>query len=469
MSMGALRVVVVPAVLLAAACSSQPDGDRQDAMEEQENPVDADAPGEEGAVDPVEEFEATDGDAPPEALSWSSPENISGTAALSDIRYQWGRNIAVGEDGTVHVVWREVSGEQDTLDVARIVYRRSDGSGWADVQDISEVVPGNGHPKITLSGARVLVVWHLHDPAADDSILLSSSTAGGAPGTFSAPRAVVTDATVSAANPLGEYSTTPSITADGSFVHIVWSDERFVASCGSGVPEVHLLSSPDLGESWSAVQRVSSADCRSSWTPAAAAWGGIVHVAWTDERHDATDCGLLGGMCREEEYYRRLADNGSTPDPAEIRLTRDEPGSEAESWGPSIAAWDGNVQMVWYDKAGGNDFEVYHLRSLDGGFSWEDTPRKLSTHAPGCRSACATIAACGPDVHAVWFEICGDTSSTILHAWSHDLGASWSDVSDVTSGAGVLAVHPHVACHDGGVHVVWNENSNGEIYYAHSE
>jgi hypothetical protein len=388
------------------------------------------------------------------------------SAALSDIRFQWGRSLAAGEDGKVHAAWREVRGEQDTLDLAAVVYRMRDGLAWTPVQEIAPVAAGSGHPKLALSGSHVYILWHRHDPAGEDSLLLSVSDAGGAAGTFSPPRTLVSDAAVTTLNPMSEYATAPSIAAWGDWVYIVWSDERMVDACGMQVPEVYLLSSPDRGETWSAVLPVSSQDCRSSWTPAVAAWGGVVHVAWTDERHNASDCGLTGGMCHEEEYYRRLADNGSTPDPVEVRLTHDEPGSEVESWGPSIAAWDGNVQIAWYDRAGGNDFEVYHIRSMDSGLSWESEPRRLSMHAPGCLSACATLAAEAEAVHVVWFEMCGDAVSTVLHTWSDDLGETWSGVSDVTSGGGVLAVHPHVALGSGRPHVVWNDNADGEIYYA---
>ncbi len=418
-----------------------------------------DAAAEDGAPDSV------DG---PDAPAWSAPENISGTAGLSDIRYQWGRSLAVGDDGTVHVAWREVSGEAATLDLAGIVYRRRAGDAWEPVQDIAAETAGAGHPKVAVSGARVWLVWHLYRPGDADWIYLSTSSAGGAPGTFSAPRAVVTDAVVTTRNPLGEYSTTPSIATDGDWVHVVWSDERFVDACGFEVPEIYLASSPDLGTTWSAPARVSSADCRSSWTPSVAAWGGTVYVAWTDERHDTVDCGLATSACREEEYVRRLPEHGMRLDEPEIRLTSDPAGREAESWGPSIVAWDRGVQVVWYDRAGGNDFEVFHLRSTDGGASWEPTPRRLSTHGPGCRSACATVAAEASVVHAVWFEICGDGSATVRHSWSNDAGVSWSGVSDVTSGSGVVAVHPHVGVHDGRVHVAWNDNADGEIYWATS-
>lgn len=409
---------------------------------------------------------------PPAALEWTPPENVSESpTSFSDLRYQWGRSLAVDEAGTVHVVWREVEGEDPSgLDEAKVVYRRRDASGWLDPQDLTAVVAGTGHPKIAVSGADVLVVWHVHRPWPDaDRIEFTRSPAGGAPGTFSPPREIVADAAVTPANPLGEYSTTPSLAVDGSHVHVAWSDERIVAACGAGIPEVYLVSSPDLGDNWSAPLQVSSADCRSSWTPSVAAADGFVHVAWTDERHDPIDCGLAAGSpCREEEYYRRVADNGAAVVDPEVRLTADEPGREAESWGPSIAVVGGVVHVVWYDKAGGGDFQVLHRRSADAGTSWPSPAQVIGLPPVGCRAACATVAGRAPQLHAVWFEICGDTSSTIRHRWSLDLGDSWSLVSDVPSGTAVLAVHPHVAFQGGVAHVVWNDNADAEIWYARS-
>lgn len=421
-----------------------------------------------GGADADRDDGGADGDGGPAALGWGAVEDVSGTLGLSDVRYQWGRSLAVGDDGVVHAVWREVSGVQDGLDLAGVVYRRREGDGWGPVQALSETLPGTGHPKVVLAGSRVLVVWHRHDGSGEDAILLATSEAGGAAGSFGAPRTLLSDVVVTSRNPLAAYSTTPSITADGGFLHLVWSDERLVGSCGAEVSEIYLLSSPDLGATWSAPLRVSSPDCRSSWTPAVSARGGVVHVAWTDERYHGTDCGLSGGACKEEELYRRLAGDGSTPDPQEVRLTHDEPGEEAESWGPSIVAWDGHVQVVWYDRGGGPDFEVYHLGSEDGGAHWDAAPGRLSASAPGCRSACPTVAAEGRAVHVVWFEICGETSSTVRHRWSSDLGAAWSPVSTVSPSAGAFAVHPHVAVHDGRAHVLWSDNGDGEVYYAAS-
>ncbi len=466
----ALALAVAVAV---ASCGGRAGNDAGDDTSDTDAAGDVGDAGDNGDTGDAGDWDADGGaDAPIPPGGWTPPENISNTARMSDIRYQWGRSMASGGDGVIHVVWREVEGEVGAVVIGKVVYRRLDADGWSTVQDITPTAGGTGHPKVAVSGSSVYVVWHVHEPepAADDRILVSVSGSGGAEGTFSAPRVIVSDAAVTPLNPLDEYSTTPSVAAWGDTVHVVWSDERTVAACGAQVPEVYLVTSMDRGATWSAVREVSEQDCRSSWTPSVAAWGGVVHVAWTDERHDAIDCGLVAGsMCREEEYYRRLEDHGASPAPAEVRLTRDDPGSEAESWGPSIAAWEGNVQVVWYDRIGGNDFEAYHARSLDGGVTWSDPAARLSTHAAGCLSACATIAAEGLAVQAVWFEMCGDASATILGAWSGDLGATWSGPSDVTSGTGVFAVHPHVAYTDGRVHVVWNENSTGEIFHAASE
>ncbi len=415
-----------------------------------------------------EDASTEDGASPPEPLSWSSPQNISNTPEFSDIKINWGNSMASSADGTVHVAWREVFNVEDDVIDAKIVHRRLSGGTWSDAQDISEVEPGTGHPKIAASGSHVYIAWHTYfpAPAADDRINLSVSAPDGGLGTFSAPQIVVTDAHRSSLNLLHELSSTPSIAADNDWVYIVWPDERNVDACGFEVSEVYMLSSPDSGETWESVRRVSEPDCRSSWTPSVTAWDDTVHVAWTDDRHSASDCGLEGSVCQEEEYYRRLADNGEAPGPADVRLTHDAPGSGVQSWAPNITALGELVHVVWFDKSGGDDFEVYHLRSADRGQSWPEQAYQLSAHEPGCASARPVVAACGNEVHAVWFDICGDSEALVFHAWSNDRGSTWSDFSDVTSGTGVFAIQPYVACHEGLVHVVWTDS--GEIYYTAS-
>ena len=405
---------------------------------------------------------------PPPSLTWTTPENISSSATFSDIRLNWGNSVAVTESGTVHVVWREVSDQTGNVITGQIVHRRRDANGWSSVQALSGMVDGVGHPKIAASGNRVYIVWHVFDPdpAGDDRIFFVSSSSDGQAGTFGAPRAVVTDAVVTNASPLQEMASTPSIAATGDWVYVVWADDRVVPDCGFNVSEVYLLASGDRGERWSGELRVTEPDCRSSWTPTVSAWDQYVHVAWTDDRHSSADCGLTGSVCAEEEYYRRLADHGATLDTPEIRLTHDS-GPMAQSWAGNIVSRDSYVQYAFMDNAGGDDFQVYHVRSLDRGATWESPLRLLSEPRPSWLSARPTIAAEGSAVHVVWMDVQGDTAATIRHRWSSDYGETWSSVSDVTSGSGVFAIQPSVAAWGGTAHVVWNDQA--EIYYASSQ
>lgn len=410
--------------------------------------------------------EPGDGGAP-EPLVWTQAENLSNSAEISTIWCNWGNSIAVTSSGAVQVVWREQSDEQQGVDIAKVVHRRRAFGVWDPVQDLSAVEAGTGHPKIAVSGLHVYAVWHTYNPLGDDVIQFRVSDADGQAGTFASVRTIVSDAARGPFNPLGELSATPSVAAWGDWVHVAWSDDRFVTACGAQIAEVYLVSSGDRGAQWSAVGRASGADCRSSWTPSAAVWGQHVHTAWTDERDKAEDCGLGQGACREELYYRRLSDNGGTLDPSEIRMTHDPEGSEVESWAPSVAAWDDQVHVAWFDRSGGNDFEVYHLRSVDRGVTWGEPARQLSRHAAGCAAARPTVAGGEDQVHVVWLDHCGDTASAVYHSWSGDQGATWSAPADIASGTSVFAIQPSVAFHDGTAHVVWTDL--GEMYYASSQ
>ncbi|MFH2007813.1 MAG: hypothetical protein ABI333_14620 [bacterium] len=450
------------AVLMVShvACGDSGGGDPQDSGVSEDALADA-APGDDAQT--------------LQPLTWSTPLNLSESVTFSDIKLNWGNSIALSHGGTVQVVWREVTDVQGNLITGKVVHRSKDQTGWLPVQDLSPLSAGTGHPKVASPGdVNVYVTWHQFDPdpAGDDSIFVAVSDSSGQVGTFTAPQAIVTDAVVTAQSPLQEMATSPSIAATGDWVYVVWADDRVVSSCGFNVSEVYLMASGDRGLQWDGPHMVTTPDCRSSWTPTVAAADSYVHVAWTDERHSASDCGLGGSPCEEEEYYRRLADHGATPDPDELRLTYDDPSALAQSWAGNItltADPGGGPHMVhyaWMDNVGSDDFEVYYRRSPNDGASWPGGPMQLSPTTPGWLSARPTIAGEGYVVHVVWMDVQGDTAATISHRWSDDGGFNWSDVSDVTSGTGTFAIQPSVAYGDGRVHVVWNDQA--EIWYATS-
>jgi hypothetical protein len=421
-----------------------------------------------GLSDGVAE-DALPGDAGlPTPRVWSPPENISDSPTFSDIRLNWGNSIAIGGSGAVHVTWREVEDPQAIPLLTRIAYRRRQADTWAATEELAAAAPGLGHPKIASAAGQVYVVWHQWDPAPTglDKLLLAVSDADGAPGSFAPAQTLVDDAPVMV-SPAGEFSTGPSIAAAGDQVYVVWSDDRLVPTCGMGVPEIYLLRSPDRAAGWLGPQQVSSADCRSSWTPTVAARGAAVHVAWTDDRHNTDDCALGSASCHEEEYYRGLTDYGATPEPAEVRLTSDDPGPPVQSWAGNIAVTADAVHYAWMDLSGGDGWEVYYARSDDGGLSWTLPGAVLTQHTPGCDAIRPTLAAEGERVHLVWFEMCPDAGgdrATVFHRWSDDGGTTWSNPSDVTSGDALFAIQPSVAMAGDRVHVLWNDR--GEIWYA---
>ncbi len=141
---------VFPGVSIAA-CSGSTSGDAADATFEgtSDATADLDSPADDEAPDFAADADST-GDI---EVEWSAPLNISATPGMSDIRYQWGRSMASGADGTLHVVWREVEGEIGTLDLARVVYRRHDADGWSATQDITSTLAGTGHlPRVRDDG-----------------------------------------------------------------------------------------------------------------------------------------------------------------------------------------------------------------------------------------------------------------------------------------------------------------------------
>jgi hypothetical protein len=242
-------------------------------------------------------------------------------------------------------------------------------------------------------------------------------------------------------------------------VHVVWG-----AADRGGVAEIHLRSSADAGSSWTPVRQVSSPDGRSSWVPSVACTGAAVHVAWSDERHNVDqagrsfDCGLAGdsSACREEEYYRRSTDFGSTWEP-ELRLSTDPPDAPRPSWAPSIATWQDRVHVVFFDARAGR-FQIFHKRSSRAGAagSWEPERMISPDTSEATLHARPVIAAQGPELHVVWFTVTSGLGAEVRYAASRDEGASFLAPLTLTPQPSLGETHPSVAASPcGPVHVIW--------------
>src|SRR5690606_25342735 len=79
---------------------------------------------------------------------------------------------------------------------------------------------------------------------------------------------------------------------------------------------------------------------------------------------------------------------------ADIRMTN----NPANSQFPSVASSGSAVHVVWWDFRNTND-EIYYKRSSDGGVSWGADTRLTTS---GAESQYPSVAVSGSVVHVVW-------------------------------------------------------------------
>ncbi len=232
------------------------------------------------------------------------------------------------------------------------------------------------------------------------------------------------------------------IAASGSVVHVVWEDNR------DGNLEIYYKRSTDAGVSWGADTRLTNNNAN-SYAPSIAVSGSVVHVVWYDYR-DGND----------EIYYKRSTDAGVSWG-ADMRMTN----STTYDIYPSIAVSGSDVHVVWQDYNSG-DGEIYYKRSTDSGVSW-GANINLTNTIEG--SSYPSVAVSGLIVHVVWMEYTWYDNEEIHYKCSTDAGVNWGADVRLTNNTATSAL-PSVAVSGSVVHVVWQENRNGnnEIYYKRS-
>jgi hypothetical protein len=306
-------------------------------------------------------------------------------------------------------------------------------------------------------------------------------------------------------------SQNPSIAVSGSTIHLVWQDYR------NGNWEIYYKNSTDGGVVWSPDTRL-TADTMESGTPCIADWGSTLHLVWADNRTGSNKI-----------YYKRSTDGGASWS-SDLCLTSGLSGNHNY---PCIAS-AGNLACLAYQR-GYQDvyyyWSVLFKRSLDGGVNWSaDTA--LAVGGWGIWNDYShmnpSIALIGSSVYLVWRFLYNNQRypytnwTTINYSSSQDGGSSWSPYVALTRGyfwtstysspsiwansaviravwttplyspAEVIycpstdrgiswcpqtrltfygAVNPSFASFGPKVHVIWQDNRNGnyEIYYRGSD
>jgi hypothetical protein len=110
-------------------------------------------------------------------------------------------------------------------------------------------------------------------------------------------------------------------------------------------------------------------------------------------------------------------------------------------------------------------YEIFYNHSTNGGVSWSANSQ-LTTHYTSA-SLHTVIAASGTNVHVVWDDNRNSaTNYEIYYKGSSNGGLNWGTDSRLTADSS-FSMYPFVSASGTSVHVVWNDNRNGnyEIYY----
>jgi hypothetical protein len=331
------------------------------------------------------------------------------------------RSVAA-EGNTVHVVWR------DTRDGNyEIYYKRSTDNGgtWGAETRLTNNSDYSFNPIVAVSGTNVHVVW-FDNRSGNYEIYYKRSTDNG--GTWGADTRLTNDS---------ESSFHPCVAVSGSYVHIVWRDER------DDNMEIYYKRSTDNGGTWGGDVRLTD-DNATSKDPTIAVSGSHVHVVWSENRDG-----------NPEVYYKLSTDYGGNWG-VDRRLTNDP----ALTAYPCITALKNNVHVVWRDMRDGND-EIYYKRSTDNGGTW-GTDTRITNYSDIKRLP--SIATSGSNVHVVWNDY--RDNREIYYILSTDNGGTWGTETRLTDDP-ANSYNPSVAASGSYVHVVWYDyrDGNAEVYY----
>jgi len=370
---------------------------------------------------------------------WTDDIRIS-----NNITLEWDDEPVISANGNkLHIVWKNTqTGKQE------IFYTNSTDCGqtWSNFQQLSLGDPiDSKRPDIGISNDNLHVVWDDTGGIATYEIRYINSTDGGE--TWNPSKLISVDD--------GDNSEAPRTAVNNSCIHVIWIDARF----GLGLHEVYYKRSIDGGITWddalgANVDRRITHDLSDTNDIDIGINGSNLHVLFGDNRDGSADV-----------YYIRSIDNGVTWDNGttvdeERKLTSNNT-AHADN---AIAVNGSTIHVAWVDETPGPNYYIYYRNSTDNGANW-NTIQQLTGPSPGI--AYVDLAVSGDDVHAIWADTNGVTSSEIYYINSTDGGATWDSEILLTSDDGQISNMPKIAVENEKIHVTWRDNRDGnpEIYY----
>jgi len=361
------------------------------------------------------------------------------------VKAQWEPDVRLtnSADSSMESFGRTIAASGDTVHVTwydkrdgnwEIYYKRSVDGGltWDPDTRLTNDPALSKSPAIAISGSFVHVVWCDNRDGNNEIYYMRSTDRGS---TWEGAVRITNDVF---------WSYSPKIAVSGSYVHVVWSDKNLAYNL---MYEVHYRSSADAGINWGTETSLSSfSTC--AYAPAIAADGSNIHIFWNDFR----DMNL-------EIYYRHSGDGGLTWDP-DTRLTSDPRVSTL----PCVSVSGSKINIVWMDTRNHPDvvYDIYLKRSIDGGLTWGPDTRLTSSNGT---SVCPNISASGSLLHLIW-QNDRDGNRCIYYKSSADNGLTWTADLQLNN-VSVDSQYPFIAVSGPVLHTMWQDfrDSNFEIYY----
>lgn len=235
----------------------------------------------------------------------------------------------------VHIFWSD-----DRDGNYEIYYKRSTdyGTTWGSDTRLTNNSGFSQFPSVALWSQNIHVTWE-DDRDGNYEIYYKRSPDNGTNWT---PDMRLTDNI--------RTSVKPSIATSGSYVHVLWCDNR------DDVDEIYYKRSTNDGVTWEPDIRLTTASAPVYWNrfPSVAVSDLNVHVVWHKN---------VGG---NEIYYKKSTDGGSNWG-TDTRLTN---APELSVW-PTIAISGLSLHVVWRDYRDGN-WEIYYKRNPTGNSGVEE-------------------------------------------------------------------------------------------------
>jgi len=293
-----------------------------------------------------------------------------GTSWGNDIRLT--NNVRMSYDPAIvtsntalHVIWEDFSNNP-----YKVYYKRSidEGITWSPDIQLTNSWCHSHYPAIASSGNYLHLVYgdcksghyEIYYRRSDDEGLTWGSE-------------------VMLTNADNFNSEAPSITVNGSEIHVVWDDDRF----GPNQTDIYYKHSLDNGVTWSAETHLNN-NIAKYQNPVIAVSGDVVHALWADAyRNNGVNIS-----------YKRSIDKGITWS-NQIVINQNGFGCD-----PSVSVCGSNVHVVWEDRRDGVE-EIYYNSSVDGGVNWGNDTR-LTYDPASSYFPCIFAEASG--LHLVWTE-----------------------------------------------------------------